>query len=53
MTHPLLSLARKLEQRRIERQSVHAPKHAMPDPHLAHDLGLPYRPHPARRVDLW
>lgn len=54
MSHPLFNLARKLEKRRrTDATTLRAMDAALCDPHLARDIGLPYRPAPKPRVDLW
>lgn len=54
MSHPLFNLARKLERRRrANLRTRRAMDLALNDPHLARDVGLPYRPAPKPRTDLW
>lgn len=53
MAHPLLTLARKLEQRNKLRRNKRDLKRAITDPHVARDVGLPYHPKPILRTDQW
>ena len=53
MAHPLFHLARRLEKRRQDRRTLEAARKAQADPHLARDVGLPYRPAPKIRPDFW
>ncbi len=53
MAHPLLSLARKLEQRREALRLRHDLNGVINDPHIARDVGLPYVPTPKPRIDRW
>ena len=49
MTNPILSFANALDRRRQKRAVADAQANA----HIARDIGLPYRPQPVRRTDLW
>lgn len=49
MTHPYLSLSRAVQRRRDARTV----RDVQANPHIARDIGQPYRPQPARRIDLW
>lgn len=53
MPFELFSLARRLEARATERRNRKRLADVQRDPHLARDLGLPYRPRPAVRIDKW
>ncbi len=53
MTHPLFHLAKILSDRNARRRSLRRLKDVERDPHLARDVGLPYRPRPMVRVDKW
>ena len=53
MAHPLHALAERMERRAKARRSLHALRKVEADPHLARDVGLPYRHTPKERTDLW
>ena len=53
MPHPLFHLARRLENRRRFRRTVEAGRKVQSDPHLARDVGLPYRPPTPIRTSDW
>ncbi len=53
MAHPLFHLAARLEKRRTRARTLRAQDLVQSDPHLARDVGLPHRPAPKVRVDLW
>ena len=53
MTFSLFDLARSLEARAEASRQKHRLADVQRDPHLARDIGLPYRPRPAVRVDQW
>ena len=53
MPHPLFSLAERLERHAEARARRRAMERAQADPHLARDVGLPYRPAPKVRIDRW
>ena len=53
MAHPLFHLARRLEKRRQDHRSQQALRKAQADPHLARDIGLPFRPRPKLDVNQW
>ena len=53
MSFSLFELARKLEAQSSERRSRQRLADVQRDPHLARDIGLPYRPAPTVRIDRW
>ncbi len=53
MANPLLTLATRLERIAAERRARRARELVQSDPHLARDIGLPYRPREPRRVEPW
>ena len=53
MAHPLIKLAERLERRAQARANKRNAEIALSDPHIARDVGLPYRPRPRIKVDLW
>ena len=53
MSYSLFDLARALEANAAKRRTKRRLSDVQHDPHLARDLGLPYRPRPHERVDQW
>ena len=53
MTFPLFHLAKSLDRRAQKRRSLRKLVDLQTDPHLARDIGVPYRPRPPVRVDRW
>ena len=53
MANPLFHLAQNLTARRERRRSLRRLKEVQNDPHLARDVGLPYRPRPPVKTDKW
>lgn len=53
MTFPLFDLAAGLDARATRRRNRKRLADVQSDPHLARDLGLPYKPRPPVRVDRW
>lgn len=53
MPHPLLFLADKLDRLMAERRGRRAGHDVQADPHIARDIGLPYRPQKKQRPELW
>lgn len=53
MAHPLFDLIEKIEKRNRKKRSYRAAEDVQTDPHLARDVGLPFKPRPKVRVDLW
>jgi hypothetical protein len=53
MRHPLRSLAYRLARHGARGRTRHAIEQVQADPHLARDIGLPYRPRRERRITLW
>lgn len=53
MFRSLHSLAKRLQDDTKQRRTWRAIAEAQSDPHLARDMGLPHRPKPTRRTDLW
>ena len=53
MGFSLFDLAREIETRASERRMRRRQAEVQRDPHLARDVGLPYRPDPKVRIDKW
>ena len=53
MRHPLHALAERLGRHAERGRTRHAIEQVQADPHLARDIGLPYRRRPKRQVTLW
>lgn len=53
MSYSLFDLAAKLDARAARRRSRRRLADVQSDPHLARDIGLPYRPRPQVRIDRW
>ena len=53
MSFSLFDLAARIEKRAAHRRSLRRMANVQNDPHLARDVGLPYRPRPHVRVDQW
>ncbi|MEM7719600.1 MAG: hypothetical protein AAF222_10385 [Pseudomonadota bacterium] len=53
MTHPLHSFIERLERRAERNRDKRALRQTQADPHLARDIGLPFKPARARKPELW
>ncbi|MDA8584685.1 hypothetical protein N9L47_00280 [Rhodobacteraceae bacterium] len=53
MANPLFHLAQALEARAAKRRSFRRLKDVQNDPHLARDVGLPYRRQHDVKIDRW
>ena len=53
MANPLFQLAQNLALRAERRRNFRRLKEVQSDPHIARDVGLPYRPRPHEGTDRW
>lgn len=53
MPFSLFDLAQKIEHRVQKRRSLKRLNEVQSDPHLARDIGVPYRPREPFRIDTW
>ncbi|MEO0917396.1 MAG: hypothetical protein AAFY31_10505 [Pseudomonadota bacterium] len=53
MTHPIHAILSRLDRYGAQRRTRHAMAKAQADPHLARDVGLPFKPAVSRKPELW
>jgi len=53
MANPLFQLAQNLTARAERRRALRRLRDVQNDPHLARDVGLPYRPRPPAETNKW
>ena len=53
MAYSLFDLAKSIEARAARQRSRRRFTEVQHDPHLARDIGVPYRPRPPVRIDQW